>query len=45
MRIPINEAKQVGTKYGQSQVIIVTYSKVDGYTRVVTWGRENVRKK
>ena len=40
MRIPIGEASKIGNKYNQTQVIVVTFSKVDGYTHVVTWGKD-----
>lgn len=37
-RIPIIEAKNIAKKYGQAQVIIVTWDKENGRTHVVTYG-------
>jgi len=37
-RIPIQAAKDIATKYGQSQVIIVTWDGATGNTHVVTYG-------
>jgi hypothetical protein len=37
-RIPIAEAKRIAEKYGQSQVILLTYDKLNGITHMVTYG-------
>ena len=37
-RIPINEAKKISEKYGQNQVIIVTWDKINNRQHVVTYG-------
>lgn len=38
-RIPISAAKEIAQKYGQDQVIIVTWNKVTGTEHVVTYGK------
>jgi hypothetical protein len=38
-RIPITEAKRISKLYGQSQVILVTWDKVNNRQHVVTYGQ------
>lgn len=38
-RIPIQVAKDIAEKYGQAQVIIVTWDAKEGLTHVVTYGQ------
>jgi len=38
-RIPIEAAKDIADKYGQNQVVIVTFDKSTGLTHVVTYGK------
>ena len=37
-RIPIADAKKIGTSHGYDQVIIVAWDKNTGITSVTTWG-------
>lgn len=37
--IPITEAKSISKKYGQNQVIIVTWDKTNNRQHVVTYGQ------
>jgi hypothetical protein len=37
-RIPITAAKAIADKYNQTQVIILTWDRVNGLTHVVTYG-------
>lgn len=38
--IPIYEAKNIGQKYGYTQVIVVAFDDKTGTTSVVTWGKD-----
>jgi len=38
-RIPITEAKRLAATYGQTQVIIVTWDKLNNRQHVVTYGK------
>lgn len=38
-RIPIKAAKTIAEQYGQDQVILVTWDKINGRTHVVSYGR------
>lgn len=39
-RMPIKAAEEVCKKYGVSQVILVAWDDKDGYTNVVTYGKD-----
>lgn len=38
-RIPIRVAQDIATKFGQNQVIVVTWEKATNTTHVVTFGK------
>lgn len=39
LRIPIKECKDISVKYGQAQVILVTWDAKAGRVHVVTYGK------
>lgn len=39
LRIPISAAKEIADRYGQNQVVVVTFDKSTGLTHVVTYGK------
>jgi hypothetical protein len=38
-RIPISEAKRISEKYGQAQVIIVTWDRSNNRQHIITYGK------
>jgi hypothetical protein len=42
-RIPISSAKEIGKKFGYSQVIVVAHDGVTGIESVCTWGENSVQ--